>query len=277
MAPSELLAKKRRLIEALSRLDRLIVAFSGGVDSSFLLMAAQEAIPDRVVAVTATSPLYPQRETNDARAFAEACGIRHMTIASEALSVPEVLANTEQRCYHCKRNLFSSLRKLADDMGIRNIAHGANTDDLEDFRPGFRAAREMGIHAPLLDADLSKREIRAISREMGLSTWDKPAMACLASRIPFHTSLSLEALAAVDRAETLLIELGIRSCRVRYHGPVARIEVDPSRFGVVMSDGNRKRILEHFKAAGFRHVAIDLEGYRQGSMNPERKKDEEMT
>jgi pyridinium-3,5-biscarboxylic acid mononucleotide sulfurtransferase len=277
MSPPDLLTKKRRLIESLSRLDRLIVAFSGGVDSSFLLMAAQEAIPDRVVAVTATSPLYPQRETDDAIAFAEGHGIRHMTIVSDALSVPEVLANTAQRCYHCKRNLFSGLRKLADDMGICNIAHGANTDDLEDFRPGFRAAREMGIQAPLLDADLSKAEIRTLSREMGLSTWDKPAMACLASRIPFETPLSLEALGAVDRAEALLIELGIRSCRVRYHGTVARIEIEPSRFGVVVSEGNRKRILEHFKAAGFRHVALDLEGYRQGSMNPERKKDEEMT
>ena len=263
----EILNKKEKLISIIEKCDNLIVAFSGGVDSTFLLKFAHEILKGNVVAATARSSLHPERETEFTIKFAKNLGIKHVVIKSREMSRPDFVANTKERCYICKKMLAQDLLKLASEMGVSNIAHGANMDDLDDYRPGFKAAVEMGIIAPLVDAYLTKKDIRFLSKEMNLVTWDKQSMACLASRIPYGTSITDEALNKIDRAEQFVLSLGFISCRVRYHNEVARIEVSPEDFKRLFDDKTRMAIISKFKDIGFLYISIDLEGYIQGSMN----------
>jgi uncharacterized protein len=259
--------KKERLVERLLRHDSLFVAFSGGVDSSLLLAVAHQLLGERVTAVTVTSPVHAAREIDAARTFARERGIRHILLPVDLMSVPGFTANTPERCYLCKKALFAAVARLAADMGGGSLVHGANRDDLNDYRPGFRAADEAGVTAPLVEAGLTKADVRSLARQMGLSTWDKPAMACLASRIPYGTALTLPALATIEQAESVLRKIGIDACRVRLHGDVARIEVAPEAFSTVLQEENRVRIIDAFRRLDIGHVSLDLEGYRTGSMN----------
>ena len=260
-------AKARKLKSILRRCDHLMVAFSGGTDSTFLLASAQEVLQDRVLAVTAESPLHPRREKELAIALARKLGVQHILIEAQEMSLPAFRANPVDRCYICKRSLFEHLMQEAQALGITHIAHGANCDDLNDYRPGFKAAEEMGILAPLIEAHLSKAEIRRLSKAMGLETWDKPPMACLASRIPYHRPITPDALRRVEAAEMVLQDMGFNACRVRYHDDVARIEIAPEAFARLMEPGRREEIVAQLRRIGFRQIALDLEGYRQGSMN----------
>ena len=259
--------KKEKLISIIEKYDNLIVAFSGGVDSTFLLGVAREVLKDNVVAVTARSPVHPERETEFTKKFAKSSGIKHIMMQSREMSQENFVANTKDKCYLCKKLLAEDLLKLASEMGIKHVAHGANMDDMDDFRPGLKAAREMGIEAPLVDASLTKKDIRFLSKEMDLVTWDKPSMACLASRIPYGTPITDEALNKIDRAEQFILGLGFISCRVRYHKEVARIEVSPEDFKKTFDDKIRTVIINKLKDIGFLYISLDMEGYIQGSMN----------
>jgi uncharacterized protein len=264
--------KKQALLDNLRALDSLIVAFSGGVDSTFLLAAAHEALGDKVLAVTAHSPIYPRSETEEAVAFARRRGIEHVLLASEGYNLPELMANPPERCYFCKKYLFEQLREIAGQRGIRSIAHAANMDDFDDYRPGWKAAVEMGGLAPLVDARFTKEEIRLLSKEMGLSTWDKPSMACLASRVPYGEPITETKLRMIGEAEKEIASLGFRQYRVRHHGPVARIELPAPDMKRIMEPEVRERIVAKLKELGFLYVTLDLEGYVTGSMNRTLKK-----
>ncbi|MBU2498671.1 MAG: ATP-dependent sacrificial sulfur transferase LarE [Proteobacteria bacterium] len=264
--------KKKTLIRQLEGLDSLVVAFSGGVDSSFLLAVAHQVLGEKVLAATASSKTYPLKEQEEAVEFTRKRGIPHIVFPSDECSLPQFLSNSPDRCYHCKKSLSEELRAVAHKKGFPHIAHAANLDDLGDYRPGLRAASEMGIIAPLVDARLTKEEIRFLSKEMGLPTWDKPAMACLASRFPYGEPITEEKLRMVEEAEAILSKEGFRQFRVRYHGSVARIEVEPSEIERMTQDPLRRKIAEKLRGIGFLHVAVDLEGYVSGSLNRALKK-----
>ena len=259
--------KMEELIQHLVDLDSLLVAFSGGVDSAFLLVMARQALGENVVAATASSIIHPARETAEAKDFARDRGIPHIIFPSDELGIPGFVANSPDRCYLCKHRLFQNLVEMARENGLKHVAHGANSDDLADYRPGFRAAKEAGVIAPLIDAQLSKEEVRFLSREMGLSTWDRPAMPCLATRFPYGSPITKEKLKMVENAESFLLEQGFKVVRVRHHGSVARVEVGRSEMGKIMDEGLGKAIVEEFRKIGFEHVALDLEGYVSGSLN----------
>ena len=265
--------KKESLVKLLKRLDSLLVAFSGGVDSTFLLMLAHDVLGDKVIAATADSLTYPPWERDEAVRFTKEKGIRHIVIKSVEMDIPAFASNHQDRCYHCKKSLSRTLKRLASKDGIQHIAFADNMDDLDDYRPGMKAAKEMGIISPLIDAQLTKEEIRFLSKEMGLPTWDKPAMACLASRIPYGTSITSEKLKMVAQAEAFLAKEGFQQYRVRYHGPVARIEVEPSDMDRLTREDLREVIVKRFREIGFTHIALDLEGYISGSMNRVIEKD----
>jgi uncharacterized protein len=260
-------AKRKRLLAILAGYDDLAVAFSGGVDSTFLLAAAKEALGGRLVAITAVSPVHPRRETREAAATARELGVRHLLAPSREMVAPDFVANPPNRCYICKKIVFGEVMRIAAEMGIKRVAHGVNLDDLGDYRPGLRAAEELGVLAPLVEAGLTKADIRALSRRMRLSTWNKPSMACLASRIPYGRPITEEALQMVEQAEEVLQVLGFHGCRVRLHGEVARIEVAPADLKKTLRAAVRAEIVERLKTIGFRHVAVDLEGYVAGSLN----------
>lgn len=243
----------------------VLVAFSGGVDSTFLAYVAREVLGDRVLAVTASSETFPSSEREEAARLAGELGLRHIIIETSELDIPEFARNQPDRCYHCKRELFGRLKRIAADEGIRWVADGTNADDLADYRPGRRALKELGVRSPLLEAGLSKEEIRELSRRSGLPTWDKPAYACLASRFPYGEEITREKLRQIDEAERFLRGLGFTIVRVRHHGDTARIEVAPEDIGRLVK--LRAEVVEGLKRAGFTYVALDLEGYRTGSMN----------
>ena len=260
-------SKKENLIHYLEKLDSLLVAFSGGVDSTFLLALSHQTLMDKVVAVTESSTTYPSREREEAIKFTKDRGIEHIVFQADETSIAEFVSNAPDRCYHCKKSLSKNLLNIAKQKRISHVAYAANLDDLSDYRPGMDAAREMGIIAPLVDAHLSKEEIRFLSKEMGLPTWDKPAMACLASRIPYGEPITTKKLKMVEEAEDFLADQGFRQYRVRHHGSVARIEVAGSEIKKITGPELRKNIVEKFRQIGFYHIAVDLEGYFSGSMN----------
>lgn len=264
--------KQQQLFRALGALDSLLVAFSGGADSAYLAWAAHATLGQRALAVTALSPSFSGHDRSEAETFARATGLRHEWIETHEFENPLYVANGADRCFHCKDELFTRLEELGATRGFAAIAYGINADDTHDFRPGHRAAAEHRVLAPLLDARLSKSEIRALSRRAGLATWDRPASACLSSRIPYGTSVTPARLAQIERGEAVLRELGFRQFRVRAHEELARIEIAPEELPRGLDPELARRLSAAFKELGFTYVTLDLEGYRQGSLNDALKK-----
>lgn len=259
--------REASLVARLSGLPSLVVAYSGGVDSAYLAWAATAVLGDRALAVTADSPSYPDRHRSMAVEVARRFNLAHEFIRTDELARPEYRANAPDRCYHCKNELYAQLSRLAADRGFAAVADGSNADDRGDYRPGRRAATEFGVVSPLDDAGLTKDDIRALSRAAGLPTWDEPASACLSSRIPYHSEVNEEKLRAIEAAEEGLRDLGFRVIRVRHHGDVARIEVAPLELPRLLDPAVSVQADTIVRAAGFRYVAVDLRGYRLGSLN----------
>ncbi|OGW56545.1 MAG: TIGR00268 family protein [Nitrospirae bacterium RIFCSPLOW2_12_42_9] len=258
----------QRLKEQIESMGSVLVAFSGGVDSSLLARVAFDSLGNKAVAVTATSPTYPWYEIEEAKTIAIEIGIRHILIESNELDIEEFAQNDNRRCYHCKRELFDKLKVIADDLNITHIACGTTVDDLSDYRPGMDAAKELGVKSPLVEAGLTKEMVREISRMLGLPNWDKPSFACLSSRFPYGTEITEERLKQVGMCETYLRQLGFKQFRVRYHEEVARIEACREDLELMFANpALRNEIAKKFKEFGFTYVTIDIEGYRTGSMN----------
>jgi len=247
----------------------VVVAYSGGADSTLVAAVAGRALGDHALAVTAVSPSLPPGELGEARRVAEALGVRHRTVRTRETEAEAYLANGTDRCYHCKSELYEVLARVAEEAGGSIVVSGANLDDLGDYRPGLRAAEEHGVRHPLVEVGLTKQDVREAARGLGVPTWDKPASACLSSRIAFGVRISVEELSRVGRAERLLKELGFRQCRVRVHGDVARLEVDREDLSRLVEPAVRDRVTRGLKDLGYRYVTVDLEGFRSGSMNPE--------
>jgi uncharacterized protein len=255
---------------------RVLLAYSGGVDSTFLLKTAGEVLVSNVLAVTAASPIFPNREYDRACEMAEFLGIRHISIDIDVLNDPHFYRNPPDRCYHCKCILFRKLREIADNEGISSIVDGSNLDDCSDYRPGIRAAKDARVRSPLVEAQLTKQEIRTLSKEVNLPTWDIPSMTCLASRFPYGEIVTVEKISRVDDAENFLRDAGFEQIRVRSHGRLARVEVDAARVDAILRSGMREKVVEELKRLGFGYVTIDLEGYREGSMNEVLPEEEKM-
>ena len=251
----------------IKKMSSLAVAYSGGVDSTFLLKIAHDVLQDRVIAVTARSSTYPEREFKEAAEFTRSAGIKHIIIQSEELDIEGFTDNPPNRCYLCKYELFSKIKEVAGKHRIQYIAEGSNIDDLGDYRPGMQAIKELGIISPLKDVGLGKDVIRKLSKQMGLPTWDKQSLACLASRFPYGEKITQEKLAMVDRAEQFLLDLGFKQVRVRHHGDTARIEVAGKERLKFFDLGLMNNVYKQFREIGFAYTALDLKGYRTGSMN----------
>nr|MBC7246126.1 ATP-dependent sacrificial sulfur transferase LarE [Chloroflexota bacterium] len=265
----DLQAKIERARDIILHLGSTVVAYSGGVDSTLLLTLCLEALgPDKVLAVTAHSPIHADNEWREAQQIAQMLGARHCLIETHELDDQRFASNPPERCYFCKQSLMNVLWDIARREGLQSVVHGGNVDDLGDYRPGMQAAQESGARAPLLEAGLSKQEIRTASRELGLPTWDKPAMACLASRVPYGTALTQETLKCIELAESFLRdEICLTQFRVRHHPPIARLEVQPQDWERVLAEGTRQRIVARLRELGYLYVALDLAGYRSGSLN----------
>lgn len=265
--PAVLKAKEERLFSILAGLGRVIVAYSGGTDSAYLAWAAHRVLGENALAVTADSASLPASHKRDAEAFARQFGLRHECLPTREFLNPRFVENDPDRCFHCKDEFFASLEELARARGFPHIVYGVNVDDLGDYRPGQKAAQQRGVRAPLVEAGLSKAEIRELSRQAGLPTWDRPAAACLSSRIPYGTPITVERVKTIEAGEEAVRALGFRQFRVRFHGDLVRLEIAPEEMPRALTPEMARRFTEIFKGLGFHYVTLDLEGYRQGSLN----------
>lgn len=259
--------KLERLKDNIKTLESVVVAFSGGVDSSLVAKVCHDVLGDQALAVTARSETYPAYEYEEAREIAKEIGIRHITIDTSELNIEGFANNPPNRCYFCKSELFSKLKEIAREKGYKNVADGANLDDTGEYRPGLDAAKELEVRSPLKECGLRKPDIRKISKYLKLSNWDKPPYACMSSRFPYGNSITEEKLAIVAAAENYLRSIGLRQFRVRHHDTIARIEVLPEDIPRLLDEGKRKELVGKFKEIGYKYITIDMEGYRSGSMN----------
>lgn len=272
-----LLQEKYQLLkDIIKKKESAVIAFSGGVDSTFLLKVTKEVLGDKLIAVTATSSTYPKRELNEAIKYAEDIKVKHIIISSEELDIEGFAMNPKNRCYYCKKELYTKINNIALENGVNFVFDGSNIDDTGDFRPGMQAAKELNVVSPLKEAELTKNDIRELSKELGLPTWNKPSFACLSSRFPYGHKITIAKLSMVDKAEQFLLDMGITQVRVRHHGEIARIEVEPSEREKFFDVEVMNRIGNEFKKIGFTYVTLDMLGYRTGSMNETLSEEEKL-
>jgi len=259
--------KLKRLKDILTNMESALVAYSGGVDSTLVMKVAKDVLGDKVLAVTAKSPVYPPEEIEQAKALARNLKVRHKIIETDEMANPKFVNNPKDRCYWCKEELFTRLLSIAGENSLKYVVDGTNFDDLDDFRPGMKAAGDLGIRSPLKEAIFTKEDIRSLSKHLGLPAWNKPALACFGSRFPYGMKITKESLNKVDKAERCLKNLGITQVRVRHHDKIARIEVMEEDIPKLLEEKSRRRLISYFKKLGYSYIAVDLEGYRTGSMN----------
>ncbi len=259
--------KFKELEKRLIKLSSIAVAFSGGVDSSFLLAVAKKVNPQKLLAITVSSQFVPKREIESAKRIARSIGVEHICLDVDILENKDVARNTMERCYYCKKQIFTLIRQTAESFGIDSLLHGVNLDDLKDFRPGLKASKELGFLSPLADEKFTKADIRLLSKQLGLETWDKPSQSCLATRIPYNEMIKAGTLIMVDKAEAFLQNLGFAQVRVRCYEKTARVEVEPDVVNTILKKDIRQKISIAFAKIGFEHTSIDIDGYKTGKMN----------